>query len=57
MKDLQGWFKLEASRIFKLLKSGRDMTLDQADIAMMMVEGLMEPGSFDEAFSHSDHDS
>jgi hypothetical protein len=30
------------------------MILYQADITMIMLEGLMKPGSFDEAYSHSD---
>jgi hypothetical protein len=33
------------------------MILDQVGIAMMMVEGPMEPGNFDEAYNHSDLDS
>jgi hypothetical protein len=57
MKKLQGWFNPEASRIFERLKSGREMILDQVDIAMMMLEGPMEPASFDEAFNDSDLDS
>jgi hypothetical protein len=47
MKKLQGWFNPEALRIFESLKSERGMILDQSDIAMMMLEGPMEPGSFD----------
>jgi hypothetical protein len=43
MKKLQGWLNPEASRIFESLKSGREMILDQADIAIMTLEG-----SFDE---------
>jgi hypothetical protein len=31
--------------------------LDKADIAMMMLEGPIEQGSFDEPFNESDHDS
>jgi hypothetical protein len=31
------------------LKSGSEMILDEADIAMMMLEVPMESGSFDEA--------
>jgi hypothetical protein len=31
------------------LKSRSEMILDEADIAMMMLEVPMEPGSFDEA--------
>ena len=57
MKKLQGWFNPEASRIVETLKSGREMILDQADIAMMMLEGPMEPVSFDEAFNHSELES
>ena len=49
MKKLQGWFNPEASRIVETLKSGREMILDQADIAMMRLEGSMEPVSLDEA--------
>jgi hypothetical protein len=30
------------------------MILDQVDIAMMMLEGPMESGSFAEAYNHSD---
>jgi hypothetical protein len=45
------------SKINQSLKSGRDMILDQADIAMMILEGPMEPGNFDEAYNHSDLDS
>jgi hypothetical protein len=56
MKELQGLFNPEASRIVESLKSGRDMILDQTDIAMMMLEGQMEPGSFDEFYNHSDLD-
>jgi hypothetical protein len=57
MKKIQGWFNPGASRIFESLKSGREMILDQADVTMMMLEGLMELGSFDEACNHSDLDS
>ena len=57
MKKLQGWFNPEASRIVETLKSGRKMILVQADIAMMMLEGPMEPVSSDEAYNHSDPDS
>jgi hypothetical protein len=48
MKKIQGWFNPEASRIFESLM-GSEMILDQAEIAMIMLEGLMETGSFDEA--------
>jgi hypothetical protein len=57
MKKVQGLFNPEVSRIDESLKSGRDIILDQARIEMMMLEGPMEPGSFDEAFNHSDLDS
>jgi hypothetical protein len=57
MKKQQGWFNPEALRIVESLKSGREMILDQADIEMMILEGPFEPGSFDEAFNHSDIDS
>jgi hypothetical protein len=33
------------------------MILDQNDITIMMLEVPMEPGSFDEAYNHSDLDS
>ena len=33
------------------------MIIDQADIAMMMLEGPMEPVSFDEAYNHSEPES
>jgi hypothetical protein len=33
------------------------MILDQADIAMMMLESPMQTGNFDEAYYHSDLDS
>jgi hypothetical protein len=49
MKKIQGWFNPEASRIFESLKLGSEMILDQAEIAMIILEGLMETGSFDEA--------
>jgi hypothetical protein len=38
MKKLQGWFNPEASRIVETLKSGREMILDQSEIAIMMLE-------------------
>jgi hypothetical protein len=57
MKKLQVWFNPEASRIVESLQSGREMILDQADTAMMMLEGPMEPGNFDQAHNHSYLDS
>jgi hypothetical protein len=57
MKKLQRWFNPEASRIVESMKSGWEIILYQADIAIMILEGPMEPGSFDEAFNHSDFDS
>jgi hypothetical protein len=38
------------------LKLGIKIILDQAENTMMMIECLMEPGSFDKAFNHSDLD-
>jgi hypothetical protein len=40
MKKVQGWFNPEASRIFKSFKSGREMILDQAEIAMISIQEL-----------------
>jgi hypothetical protein len=45
MKELQIWFNPEVLRVIESLKSGREMILDQADIAMMMLEGPVEAGS------------
>jgi hypothetical protein len=57
MMKLQEWLNPEASRIVESLKSVRQMILYQAKIAMMTLEGPMEPGSFDEAYNHSVLDS
>jgi hypothetical protein len=57
MKKLQGWFNPKASIIFGSLKSRREIILDQADISMKMLEGLMKPGIFDEDYNYSDLDS
>jgi hypothetical protein len=57
MKQLKGCFITEAPRIVEPLKSGREIILDQDDITMMMLEGYMEPESFDEVYNHSDIDS
>jgi hypothetical protein len=44
-------------RIVESSQSGREIILYQSGIAMMMLEGPMEPGSFDGAYNHSDLDS
>jgi hypothetical protein len=54
MKKPQGRFSPEALRIVESMKSGRYMILDQSDIAIMMLEGPKDSGSFDEAHNHSD---
>jgi hypothetical protein len=48
MKKQQRWLNPESSRIVESWKSGREMILVQADIVIMMLEGPMEQGYFDE---------
>jgi hypothetical protein len=57
MKKLQRCFNPGASIIVESLKSGREMILDQAEIAIMMLEDSNELGNFLEAYNHSDLDS
>jgi hypothetical protein len=57
MKKLHEWFHPEASTIDKILKSGLEMILNQANISVMILKILLEPGIFDGAFNHSDLDS
>ena len=56
MKKLQGWFNPDASRVVESSNSGREPIVDQADIAFMMMEQPKEPGTFNEAFNHSEED-
>jgi hypothetical protein len=54
MKKLQGWFNPDASRVVDSSNSGREPIVDQADISFMTVEQPKEPGTFNEAFNHSE---
>jgi hypothetical protein len=56
MKKLQGWFNPDASRVVESSNFGRELIVDQADTAFMMVEQPKEPGTFNEAFNHSKED-
>jgi hypothetical protein len=57
MKELQGCFNSEASRMLETLKSVREMILDQAYIAIKVLYGSIEPGIVDKVFNPSDLDS
>ena len=42
MKKLQGWFNPDASRMVETSKSGRDLIVEQADIALMIPQGTQD---------------
>ena len=57
MMQLFGWINPDASKIVDTSNAGREMILDQADIALTRLEGPKEPVIFDEVFNHPDIDS
>jgi hypothetical protein len=54
LKQLESSFNPDATKIVKDIEQGRDIILDQANIALLGGIIQVKPTTFDEAWNHSD---
>jgi hypothetical protein len=54
LKQLESSFNPKASKIVKDIELGRDIILDQANIALFSGSIQVEPTTFDQAWNHAD---
>jgi hypothetical protein len=51
MKKLESWFNPEATKVVENYNDGRDMTLDQVNLALFAKVIIKEPTTYEEAIN------
>ena len=49
---MKSWFNPDLSKFLEMQNSGREMIVETADFAFIMVDLVKYPESFDEAYNH-----